>query len=282
MPHRISIASFLFALSALVAPCQQGVPANPSQSSSSQVTEDSNKQSDESKRILGLIPNYRTSPSLQDYQPLSSGQKFKMASEDAFDRGTVALAVVFGADGQITNENRSFGARCGGVCRVLRGRVRRFSDRRLHDRGGLPKPSPPGSPLLSARQWERMVQAGLCRRADLLYTNRFRRRAIQLLGDRRKFNCRGNFECILREQPDGRRRRVSAWPANRRRHGRQYTEGILAGFAKEVQAEECRQITGVKYGWRRSPKSNHEGSANLKARLLSWSDGPSTCGGIIH
>jgi len=117
MPHRISVASVLFALSALVAPCQQVVPANPSQSSSSQVSEDGNQQSGESKRILGLIPNYRTSPSLQDYQPLSNGQKFKMASEDAFDRGTVALGVLFGADGQITNSNRSFGHGAAGFAR---------------------------------------------------------------------------------------------------------------------------------------------------------------------
>ena len=41
------------------------------------------------------------------------------------------------------------------------------------------------------------VQAGLCSEADLLYTHRFGRRTIQLLGNPRKFNCRGNFECIL-------------------------------------------------------------------------------------
>jgi hypothetical protein len=119
MPGRISIASLLFALSTLVAPCQQEVPADTSQSSSSQVSENGNQHSDESKRILGLIPNYRTSPTLQDYQPLSSRQKFKMASEDAFDRGTVALAVLFGADGQITSENRSFGQGAAGFARYF-------------------------------------------------------------------------------------------------------------------------------------------------------------------
>ena len=31
----------------------------------------------EGKRLLGIIPNYRTSPSLQNYKPLTAGEKFK-------------------------------------------------------------------------------------------------------------------------------------------------------------------------------------------------------------
>jgi hypothetical protein len=63
----------------------------------------------ESKRLFGIVPNYRSSPSLQNYQPLSPREKFKIASEDAFDRGTVILAGAFGAEGLATNSNRSFG-----------------------------------------------------------------------------------------------------------------------------------------------------------------------------
>jgi len=66
-------------------------------------------QEQESKRILGIIPNYRTSPSLRNYEPLTVGEKFKVASEDSFDRGTVALAAFFGGEGQLTNANRTFG-----------------------------------------------------------------------------------------------------------------------------------------------------------------------------
>lgn len=40
----------------------------------------------ESKRIFGIIPNSRTFPSLANYEPLTIGEKFKLASEDAFDR----------------------------------------------------------------------------------------------------------------------------------------------------------------------------------------------------
>jgi hypothetical protein len=63
----------------------------------------------ESKRILGIIPNNRTWPSLTNYQPLTTKQKFKLAQEDSFDRGTVMLAAMFAADAQVTNANRSFG-----------------------------------------------------------------------------------------------------------------------------------------------------------------------------
>ncbi len=63
----------------------------------------------ESKRLLGIVPNYRSSASLQNYQPLSPSEKFKIASEDAFDRGTSVLAGMFAAESQATNANRSFG-----------------------------------------------------------------------------------------------------------------------------------------------------------------------------
>jgi hypothetical protein len=63
----------------------------------------------ESKRILGLIPNNRTWPSLTDYKPLTTKEKFAIAKEDSFDRGTLMLAALFAADGQMTNANRSFG-----------------------------------------------------------------------------------------------------------------------------------------------------------------------------
>jgi hypothetical protein len=63
----------------------------------------------ESKRILGIIPNNRTWPSLKDYKPLTTRQKFQIAREDSFDRGTLILAGLFAGEGQLTNANRSFG-----------------------------------------------------------------------------------------------------------------------------------------------------------------------------
>ncbi len=63
----------------------------------------------ESKRILGVVPNYRTSPTLHPFVPISPAQKFKVASQDAFDRGTVALAMVFAGEAQLTKADPSFG-----------------------------------------------------------------------------------------------------------------------------------------------------------------------------
>src|SRR4051812_16655858 len=61
------------------------------------------------KRILGIIPNYRTSPPLTNYVPLTTRDKFKMASQDAIDPGTFVLAGLFAVEAQLTDETPSFG-----------------------------------------------------------------------------------------------------------------------------------------------------------------------------
>jgi hypothetical protein len=63
----------------------------------------------EQKRIFGIIPNYRTFPSLKEYKPLTAGEKFKIASQDSFDRGTFVLAGAFAAESQLSRSNPSFG-----------------------------------------------------------------------------------------------------------------------------------------------------------------------------
>jgi hypothetical protein len=76
---------------------QQGVPTG------------GTPQKPEAKRVLWIIPNFRTSPSLAEYKPLTAGEKFRIATLDSFDRGTVALGVLFAAEAQLTNSNPSFG-----------------------------------------------------------------------------------------------------------------------------------------------------------------------------
>lgn len=66
-------------------------------------------QDHESKRILFIVPNYRTAPSLANSERLKGRKKFMLATEDAFDRGTFALAALFAGEAQLTNANRSFG-----------------------------------------------------------------------------------------------------------------------------------------------------------------------------
>jgi len=78
-----------------------------------------NQLEPENKRILGVIPNYRTSPSLTEYKPLTPGEKFVIAAQDSFDRGTVVLAAVFAGQAQLTNSNRSFGQGAAGYGRYF-------------------------------------------------------------------------------------------------------------------------------------------------------------------
>jgi hypothetical protein len=73
----------------------------------------------ESKRLLGIIPNYRTSADLQHYKRLSPSEKFKLASLDTFDRGTVGLAALFAGESQLTNSNRAFGQGAAGFGRYM-------------------------------------------------------------------------------------------------------------------------------------------------------------------
>ena len=61
------------------------------------------------KRVLWIIPNFRTSPTLTDYKPLTPKEKFKIATADTFDRGDIVLAAAFAGEGELTKSNPSFG-----------------------------------------------------------------------------------------------------------------------------------------------------------------------------
>jgi hypothetical protein len=117
--YRISFAAFAFILFARVCACQQTLLNDPTQPGVTQGTEDNNPSPHESKRLLWIIPNFRTSPTLDNYEPLTTSEKFKLASQDAFDRGTFALAALFGGYGQLTNSNRSFGQGAAGFGRYF-------------------------------------------------------------------------------------------------------------------------------------------------------------------
>ena len=84
-----------------------------------QTTPDTSNTTQPEKRIFWIIPNYRTSPGLNPYTPLKSRKKFKIAAEDSFDRGTVALAVLFGGESQLTNSTPAFGQGVAGYARYV-------------------------------------------------------------------------------------------------------------------------------------------------------------------
>ena len=63
----------------------------------------------EHKRLFGIVPNYRSARIPVPYQALTPGEKFKIASQDAFDRGTFILAAAFAGEGQLSRSNPEFG-----------------------------------------------------------------------------------------------------------------------------------------------------------------------------
>jgi len=95
IPCILRSAAAVTLLSASVGLCQPNSPGAP--------------PDPESKHLFWIVPNYRTSPSLTDYQPLTVREKFKVAAQDSWDRGTLGLAAIFGAENQLTNSNRAFG-----------------------------------------------------------------------------------------------------------------------------------------------------------------------------
>jgi len=61
------------------------------------------------KRVFGVLPNYRTANDTGVYTPITSKQKFIIASKDSFDYPLVLLAAATAGFGQLTNQNPSFG-----------------------------------------------------------------------------------------------------------------------------------------------------------------------------
>jgi hypothetical protein len=110
--YRILLIGLALACSATVAPCQSSpAPGAPPDTANAVPHSD--------KHIFGIIPNLRTSPTLAKYEPISPREKFRIASQDAFDRGTIALAAAFAGKGQLSNGNRSFGQGVEGYSKYL-------------------------------------------------------------------------------------------------------------------------------------------------------------------
>lgn len=59
--------------------------------------------------MFGIIPNYKTASLSEPFKPISARKKFKLATQDAFDRGTFLLTGASAGVGQLRNENPSFG-----------------------------------------------------------------------------------------------------------------------------------------------------------------------------
>jgi hypothetical protein len=71
------------------------------------------------KRVFGVLPNYRTANETAVYTPISTKQKFTIASKDSFDYPLILLAAGIAGLGQLTNGNPSFGQGAAGYARRL-------------------------------------------------------------------------------------------------------------------------------------------------------------------
>jgi hypothetical protein len=114
LSYRILLMGLILAFFAPVCPCQSSPDAGAP-------PETTNIVPHSDKHIFGIIPNFRTSPTLANYQPLSPREKFRIAAQDSFDRGTFALAATFAGQSQLSNSNRSFGQGVEGYSKYLGG-----------------------------------------------------------------------------------------------------------------------------------------------------------------
>src|SRR5260370_15598995 len=92
--YRILYSGLGLALFASVSLCQEVSPDGPAQPGAAQRSENNNPPTRERGRIFWIIPNHRSSPSLQNYEPLTIREKFKIASKDSFDTGTIPLGAL--------------------------------------------------------------------------------------------------------------------------------------------------------------------------------------------
>jgi hypothetical protein len=84
-----------------------------------QTTADENAEERAPKRILGIIPNYRTSPNLKDMKPLSPREKFRMARQDSLDRGAFVVSALLAGQAHLTKATPSFGQGAPGYARYF-------------------------------------------------------------------------------------------------------------------------------------------------------------------
>ena len=73
------------------------------------------------KHIFGIVPNFRTTESSENYQPATPKEKFKIAAQDSFDRGTVALGALFGGQSMLSKSTPSFGNGASGAAKYVAG-----------------------------------------------------------------------------------------------------------------------------------------------------------------
>jgi hypothetical protein len=109
--------SLLLQLWAQGAGSENSAPATPNSVPATQETKPVVEQAPPDKRILGVLPNYRTANETAVYTPITAKQKFTIASKDSFDYPLVALGAAIAGIGQWANSDPSFGQGAAGFAR---------------------------------------------------------------------------------------------------------------------------------------------------------------------
>src|SRR5258707_11060057 len=71
------------------------------------------------KRVLGVLPNYRTANLEDTYTPISTHRKLVIAAKDSFDYPLVGVGAVFAGLGQAGNADPSYGQGAKGFAKRL-------------------------------------------------------------------------------------------------------------------------------------------------------------------
>jgi hypothetical protein len=70
---------------------------------------DSSDQANTPKRIFGIMPNYKTVEKMDTYRPISTREKFHIASEDSFDWPQFAMAGAVAGLNQLSGQSPEWG-----------------------------------------------------------------------------------------------------------------------------------------------------------------------------
>ena len=97
-------------------------PADADASKSTQTKAEHAKADEEAppdKRVMGVLPNYRTVNETGTYEPISTKQKLIIASKDSFDYPLVLLGGAFAGISQLSNSDPSYGQGVEGFAKRL-------------------------------------------------------------------------------------------------------------------------------------------------------------------
>src|SRR6202049_4034510 len=119
-------AGFILVCVSFTAAAQDNNAAEPSVASPASVGGSSEvrpaqpeQQEPPDKRVFGVLPNYRTANATATYTPITTKQKFIIASKDSFDYPLVLLAGAVAGLGQLSNQNPEFDQGMAGYGRRL-------------------------------------------------------------------------------------------------------------------------------------------------------------------